>query len=355
MDTLTHGLSGLLLGRAGAKEERGAATLVCGFAAMFPDADAFFIPGGLRSPGSTLAYLEYHRGPTHSFLLAPLFALAIAGGARLVFRKSRFSALWLFAFAGIVSHILFDWITSYGTMFFSPFSWKRYALDWVFILDPIFTGILVLFLLGSSIARGEVRRRAAAAGALLLFLYIGFCGAMHWRALSAAERVFAGVPRSELAALPQPFSPFRWVLFGQRPESIDTAYVDIGPAAPETAREPDGPPPGGFWEAVRTLSVSYARPRGARIVRFARGDAELAVRRAEAFDDVETWCRFARFRVASVEPAPGGNTRVTFTDLRFRGPWRRTAFEYEAIVSREGERVASGFVRLFITSEAVRR
>lgn len=355
MDTFTHGLAGLLLGRAGARDDARSTGLACGLAAMFPDADAFFIPGGFRSPGSSLAYLEFHRGPTHSFLLAPLFAAAIAGMAKLLRRRVRFQTFWLASLGGIVSHILFDWITSYGTMFFSPLSWKRYALDWVFILDPIFTGILVLFLLLSSFRRGLASRRIAVTGSLLLFSYIGLCAVMHSRALSSARKLFPNSAETDLAALPQPFSPFRWVLFGSSAGSIDAAYVDVGPSAPDAALDAGRAVPRTFWEAVRTLSVSYARPERARIVEFPRRETEFAVARAEKFDDVAVWSRFARFRVAKVEPASGGNTRVTFTDLRFRGPWRRTAFEYEAVVSPEGKRIASGFVRLFILSKTVRR
>src|ERR1019366_6282810 len=39
----------------------------------------------------------------------------------------------VFALA-LVSHILLDWITSWGTMFLSPISSTRFTLDWTFIL-----------------------------------------------------------------------------------------------------------------------------------------------------------------------------------------------------------------------------
>ncbi len=52
--------------------------------------------------------------------------------------------LWFYAAVGVLSHIVFDWITSFGTMFWTPLSRARYSLDWVFILDPIFSGIATL-------------------------------------------------------------------------------------------------------------------------------------------------------------------------------------------------------------------
>ena len=61
----------------------------------------------------------------------------------------------VFGAVGIASHILFDWITSFGIMFWIPFSRRRYALDWVFILDPFFTGIVSLTLFAATIFRSR--------------------------------------------------------------------------------------------------------------------------------------------------------------------------------------------------------
>ena len=69
-------------------------------------------------------------------------------------RAARLPTLWVFAAIGIATHILFDWITSFGTMFWTPVSRVRHSLDWVFILDPWFTGIV----LGPSASSGEVER-----------------------------------------------------------------------------------------------------------------------------------------------------------------------------------------------------
>ena len=76
MDTLTHALSGALLARATAPRGQSANTLPLGrrmavgfVAAAFPDIDV------VVSYLSPLAYLHYHRGPTHSLILLPLWAV----------------------------------------------------------------------------------------------------------------------------------------------------------------------------------------------------------------------------------------------------------------------------------------
>ncbi|MBM3367391.1 MAG: metal-dependent hydrolase [Betaproteobacteria bacterium] len=76
MDTLTHALSGALLARATAPAGTPRATprrVAAGFFAYAaPDLD--FVIGFI----GPVEYLLYHRGPTHSLLLAPLWAFPIA-------------------------------------------------------------------------------------------------------------------------------------------------------------------------------------------------------------------------------------------------------------------------------------
>jgi len=350
MDTLTHGLAGALIGRAGgARQAAGAVVATAAAAAMFPDIDAFFLPGSWFRLGDTMSYLRYHRGVTHSFVLAPLFAAGIALIAWRLARRPAFSALFAAALAGIVSHILFDWITSYGTMFFAPLSWKRYSLDWVFILDPYFTGIPVAALLLSLFLRGR-GRAVGAAGTILLFGYVAFCGAMHRRALSEARRLF---PAASVAALPQPLSPRRWALFADHGDRIDVAYVRLGDGpAPRSAPSPPSSRAGGILEELR---MAYRPSGSAPVERFATEEADPPVVAARRFPDVSDWHRFARFPIAKVEPLADGGARVTFTDLRFRGPWGHPAFQYEVLMSPDGRERASGFVRLFVTQDETRR
>lgn len=352
MDTLTHGLAGALFGRAGAREGRAAAVVaVAAVGAMFPDLDAFFLPGRWFSIGNTMDYLRYHRGVTHSFLTAPFFALGLALAARLAARRTPLPALWGAALAGVVSHVLFDWITSYGTMFFSPLSWRRYALDWVFILDPYFTGIPVVALVLALAFRARARQ-IGVAGAILLLGYVAFCAVMHAAALASARKVFPG---ARVAALPQPFSPRRWALFADRGDSIDVAYVKIGGGAAGPPAPTDAAPRSRFGRMVATLRAAYAPPGVAPVERFPTLERDPAVVAARASPDVAAWHRFARFPAARVERLADGGARVTFTDLRFRGPWGRPAFQYEVLLSASGAERAAGFVRLFVVQDETRR
>ena len=352
MDTLTHGLAGALLGRAGSRDGRAAALVsVAAIGAMFPDLDAFFLPRHWFSIGGTMDYLRYHRGVTHSFVTAPFFALAIALLARLAARRTPLPSLWAAAFVGIVSHIAFDWITSYGTMFFSPLSWRRFALDWVFILDPYFTGIPVVTLVLALIFKARAQR-IGMAGSILLLAYIGLCAVLHFEALACARRTFPG---ARVAALPQPLSPRRWALFADRGDSFDVAYVELGGAGDRVPEAPAPEPRSRFARILATLRAGYRAPDAAPVEHFATRENDPAVVAARASPDVADWHRFARFPVARVEALAGGGSRVTFTDLRFRGPWRRPAFQYEVLLSVSGAVRTAGFVRLFVVQDETRR
>jgi inner membrane protein len=129
MDTLSHGLAGSVLSRAFTdRPEARAAFWVGAIAAMVPDLDVIFL-------SSRIEYLRDHRSWTHSFIVLPLLALLIALAAKAMLRRAPLSTLWLVSALGLASHIVFDWVTSFGEMFWTPISRHRYQLDWVFILD----------------------------------------------------------------------------------------------------------------------------------------------------------------------------------------------------------------------------
>ncbi len=175
MDTITHGIAGALIGKAVFRGEdlfashpmnRGRIitwSLMLG--AIFPDSDV------LRDFFSSdkLLIVTWHRSLTHSLVLLPLWALLLAGVTRgfAGWRKweaPSFAALSAIYAAGILSHILLDLATTFGTMIWSPLRWSRPAWDLIFIVDFTLTAIfLVPQLLAWAYAHPEkVRSRAVA-------------------------------------------------------------------------------------------------------------------------------------------------------------------------------------------------
>jgi len=345
MDTLTHGIAGSMAIRTLSGRPGRRALLLGAVAGMFPDCDFLFTP-------DKLSYLRNHRGWTHSFVALPVFALAIALAARLVFRRARLPDLWVFAAAGIASHILLDWITSFGTMFLVPFSRTRFALDWVFILDPILTGVAAVSLLAALVWRKR-GRLVAAAGTSIVCLYVAFCAVQHRRAMAAWRRIDGPVGSARIAVLPQFLSPFRWLGLSDRPGEIHAAFFDIGPFARGV---PNPRPPERFSEIFTSLSDFYPPPERAVLLRFARPPESRFLAAVRALPDVQIYLAFARFPFASVDPTPDGGADVTWEDLRFlpwfSGPWqtdrkaglRREPFLYRVRLDSAGRPLDRAFV-----------
>ena len=146
MDPVTHGITGALLGKAYfSKRQEGVTVFAATLGAVFPDVDVV-IEAMSRDP---LAIVKYHRAITHSFLALPFFAVLLAWLVRLIARRRgiqtpSWGMLSLICGVGLASHIILDGMTSFGTRMWTPFSQQRVAWDLLFIIDFLFTAIVLL-------------------------------------------------------------------------------------------------------------------------------------------------------------------------------------------------------------------
>ena len=155
MDTITHGIAGALIGKSLFKGDdlfagrpmnrQRIVTWATMLGAIFPDSDTF---RDLFSHNDLLV-ITWHRSITHSLVCLPVFALLLAALTRLIARWRKWDAPSFIVLsgiyaAGILSHILLDLVTSFGTMVWSPLGWSRPAWDLIYIVDFTFTGILLV-------------------------------------------------------------------------------------------------------------------------------------------------------------------------------------------------------------------
>lgn len=347
MDTVTHSIAGAVLGRDASDRSSAVAAMLVGAAGAFvPDLDFLLIH-------TRIDYLKDHRSWTHSFLVLPFLALAIAALAKPLARRVSLGRLWLFAAIGILSHILFDWITSFGTMFFTPVSRHRFALDWVFILDPIFT-LIPLAALVLAILMRDRARTIALRGSAVLLAYILFCAAMHARALAIWRRLDPTPVSGRIAVLPQFLSPFRWLGLSEHEGEIHYAFFDVGPFA-TGGGEPRTPQK--WSEVLPSLWEGYPPPERAKVERYPTAPRSAALDAVHALPDWRIYLAFARFPLETVHPEPDGGATVIVQDLRFlpwfNGPWerggeqglRRQPFVYRVRLDPTLRAVDRGFVR----------
>lgn len=203
MDTPTHGLVGRLVARAvwPGHESRGLVNLAT-VSSLLPDLDVLW-------PGDALERLQSHRGVSHAFFGIAVGALAVAWIARRAGLKHvPFHKAYLVSLCGMLLHVLFDVVTSYGTVIFAPFSDYRASLDLLFIIDPYLDLILIAgLLLGWRFLRNRAVGYRLGVAALTAYMALNMAvtgGALYSLHRWAGQK---GIPVEEIAAIPAPFSP----------------------------------------------------------------------------------------------------------------------------------------------------
>lgn len=315
MDTLTHALSGALLARATAPGDAPPRSLPRRVAAAFlacaaPDLD--FVAGFF----GPVAYLEIHRGVTHSMVMLPLWALVLSWALAKILREPRgWRALYGVCALAIGLHIAGDVITSYGTMVLAPLSDWRAGIGTTFIIDLWFSGIIVAGLAASAALRRD--RRPAVAACIVLVLYVGFQYVLRQHALDFGERYARaqGVRGAVVSAEPRPVSPFNWTVFVSDAEAHRLAHINLLREKPRTLQPDDG-----FIAQLDAVYEPMATARWETRSRYGEGAVRPLAK------DAWSSPAMAVYRWFALRPAfdgiTGGSVCVWFVDLRFYTPGR---------------------------------
>jgi len=297
MDPITHSLTGGVLARSGIRQRIGGeATVALVLASIFPDIDVVSRFWGVS------AAIRNHRGITHSFLVAPVFALFIAF---MVYKFGSYKRLWnLFGLClmGMYLHIFFDLCTSYGTQIFAPLTTRMYSLDIIVIVDFYFSSILLLGLVGSLL----FKRRAsliAGIGIFCLAGYILLSGVNHSLALRQVKRATAeeGVSFIRASAFPQFLSPFRWR---------------------------------GVVETKRAYYRSTPFTIGSEVIEFvkyAKTPPNIYIEIAHQLEEVRVFQWFAQYPLTLYQQKDDQHL-VRMVDLRFRSPEQEVGFASVLVV-----------------------
>ena len=298
VDNLTHTLVAITLARAGGKQLGPHATGLLVAAANVPDIDSVALLG------STVTYLDWHRGITHSLAASPLVALVVVGvfvlGRKLTRSHRPFGVgrAFLVAWFGVLfGHLLLDWCTNYGTRLLLPFSDRGLSWGAVPIVDPWLWLVLAVALALPSLFRliseeiGAPRtggRGAAWFAVAFLLAWFGVRGLCHARALAVLDaHIYDGLEPREVGVLADFVNPFRWHGVVETAEAWEVVEVNL--------RE----------EFDLRRSRTYYPPEPSPPLEAARQS-----RTGQIF------LNFARFPYSYVEPTERGY-EVVLRDLRF--------------------------------------
>lgn len=299
MDNLTHTLAGLMLARAGCNRMCPHAAAILMLAANAPDADVV-----VRLAGSSLDYLNQHRGITHALVASPLVAAAVVGVVAAIARKRLpWLKAILVAWLGVLSHLLFDWTNTYGIRLLLPFQPDWLHLDITNVVDIWIWGILLLAVAGpllSKLVSSEIGAkpgtgRGAAIFALsTLLIYQGARFVLHERAVQTLNsHNYGGAPARRVAAFPHFGNPFEWLALVELDNGVSLQRINL------------------LFPYDPTAGTLYYPPQQSAAVVTARGT-----------ETVRRFLEFAQFPFWQATPLdqPEGAVRVEVMDLRFGDP-----------------------------------
>ncbi len=331
MDTVTHVLLGSVAVHAATStkkaEERTrhhVLLMAGGASAAFPDIDylTFWVD-------PLLFLADWHRGLTHSFLMLPIWALLLAGIFwQLDQRRAPFRSLFVASAIGLTTHVLSDTLTVYGTRILAPLSDVHVSLGTTFVVDAVFTFIVVLGLMGIVVSRVKfVSITGARLSLALLCIYVAIQGALQRQALALAQEhvIRQSLAEATAHALPQPFSPFNWKLIITAKDRYDVAYVNLirRSVANETSNN------------VRFLTRFFGPYKGKNTLEWMDkpilGSDEGArpdVSDVWFHENFEAFRRFARFPALYRIDNDMHVLCVWFTDLRYEMPFMSPPFRY---------------------------
>ncbi|BDG62048.1 metal-dependent hydrolase [Caldinitratiruptor microaerophilus] len=217
MDPVSHALVGAAVGSLAPGP---AAFWAAVAGSVVPDADIV-----VRWVAGEAAYLDHHRGATHSPLGAAVLGSAVAAAAQALWPGSGFGRVLFWAVLGFYSHVLLDLTNAYGTQALWPWSRRRYAWDWTSVIDgPVLAlGALHLAMRTVAPARGALWGGLTLAA---LAVYLGLRAAAHGKAVAAVRRHAPAARR--VSVVPAFLRLDRWRYVAEDDRGYLTGWV-LGP------------------------------------------------------------------------------------------------------------------------------
>lgn len=188
MDPVSQGVLGAVFAQTrGPKQALAKAAVIGAIAGMAADLDIL-----IKSSADPLLAIEFHRHFTHSLFFIPIGGLLCSLLLHpLLGRRWQLSypQTLMWCVIGFATHGLLDGCTTYGTKLLWPLSDRRYSLDIISIVDPLFTVPLLALVVWAAIAQS---RRYVKWALLWGAVYFSIGYLQHERAMAVGYEVAQG-------------------------------------------------------------------------------------------------------------------------------------------------------------------
>jgi inner membrane protein len=245
MDFVTQGILGAAVGQAGFSRKLGRRALGWGaIIGMLPDLDVIII---LSS--NPFAEVLYHRGVTHSLWFGPIIGPVLGYLLWRYYNRLDSLSSWIgLSIWALITHPLLDLFTVYGTQLLAPLSDHRFTLAAVPIIDPIYTGVLLLAVIFGCVFYRQILASIIAANVALLLTscYLFYGLAQNDEAYVYAKKQLAadGLPNADVRVYTTMFQIFLRRIVVHFPNDVWIGYLTTW--APEKIiwhKQPQAPMP----------------------------------------------------------------------------------------------------------------
>jgi inner membrane protein len=229
MDSLTHIVLGAAIGEAVLGKKIGRKAMLWGaLADTIPDFDVFASPCF-----SDAQQLLVHRGFTHSFLFVAIASPLLGWLFNKWFKKAEvgWKSWALLFFFGLMSHVVLDSFTAYGTGWFEPFSNYRVSFNTIFVADAFYTLPFLICVLIALIARNgsPQRLRWNKAGLWISSAYLLFTIINKWHVHDKITNALSkkNIVVTEVVTTPTPLNNFLWMSYSKDASGYWFGYYSV--------------------------------------------------------------------------------------------------------------------------------
>lgn len=262
--TITHALFGSRYGKG--------ITLFWTVVAMTPDLDMLV----RYIPNINPLWAEFfHRTMTHSIpftiLVAPLLGRIVAQTKR--WKQFLWSKWALIILVALISHILLDWVTTYGIWLLWPFVDVGFEANIMSVIDLFFTLplwlllLIYLFLCKNNISKKSRVSRIHRIGIWYAAVYLGGMATIQYslKHAMAYDMQQANIEYTRLFASPQILQPFLWYGMVELPDgSYKVTYTSIFDTQPRTYQSV-------YWYHDELATTARKNNRVAQLIRRSHG------------------------------------------------------------------------------------